>query len=248
VSTWRLELLRIWRTRRLVVLVGNFLILGFGLPLLTYYLPDIVRHAGNGVTIIAPKQTPADAIQGFGANAGQLGTLVVAIVAAGTLAIDARPALAAFYRTRVHGGRRLLLPRYATVTAAAVGALVLGGLAAWYETEVLLGHVPPGALAGGLALTALWFCFTTSVVAFFTTVTRSVLGAVGAAIACLLALAFAGSISSALATWVPTRLSASAADLMRHHTAGIWHAILVTVLTSAIALAVAVVRLGRREP
>jgi ABC-2 type transport system permease protein len=246
-SAWRLELLRLWRTRRLVMLAGTFLLLGFGIPVLTYYLPDIVRHAGSGVTIIAPEQTPADAIQGFGSNAGQLGTLVVAIVAAGSLALDARPALAAFYRTRLHGAVRLLLPRYAMVTAAALGALVVGTLAAWYETAVLLGHVPPGALAGGLALTALWFCFTTSVVALFTTVTRSVLGAVGASIALMLALALAGSVP-ALSSWVPTRLAGSAADLMRHTTAGVWHAVLVTALASVAALVVALVRIGRREP
>jgi hypothetical protein len=73
-----------------------------------------------------------------------------------------------------------------------------------------------------------------------------VLGAVGASIALLLAMALAGSITS-LSSWVPTRLAGSAADLMRNHTAGVWHAILVAALASAVALAAAVVRLGRRE-
>ena len=81
----------------------DLFLLGFGIPVLTYYLPDLVKNAGNGVQIIAPKPTPADAIAGFASNAAQLGTLVVVVVAASTLAIDANPGLAAFYRTRVHG-------------------------------------------------------------------------------------------------------------------------------------------------
>jgi ABC-2 type transport system permease protein len=244
---WRLELVRLWRTRRAVALVATFVILGLGIPVLTYYLPDLVKHAGNGVRIIAPRQTPADAIEGFASNAAQLGTLVVAIITASSVAIDAHPVLAAFYRTRVERPAFLLLPRYLTVTAASVAALALGTLGAWYETEILLGRVGAGALLGGLALQSLWICFATSTVTLATTTTRSIAAAVGATIAVLLALALLGNLSST-SSWVPTRLSASSADLLRHQTAGVWHAILVTTLATITALALAIDRLGKREP
>ncbi len=165
---WRLELLRLWRTRRLIVLAATFLILGLGSPVLTYYLPELLKNAGNGVRITVPKQTPADGIAEFSGNVAQLGTLVVVVVAAASLAIDAHPALAAFYRTRVHRPALLVLPRYLTVIAASVATLAVGTFGAWYETKVLLGHVPFGALMGGLALEALWLCFVTSIVTLFT--------------------------------------------------------------------------------
>src|SRR6266545_1028652 len=141
---WRLELLRVWRTRRMIALAATFLILGLGVPVLTYYLPELVKNAGNGVRIIAPKPTPADAITGFASNVAQLGTLVIVVVAAASLSIDAHPGLAAFYRTRVHRPILLVLPRYVVVTAASVATLALGTLGAWYETRVLLGSVPFG--------------------------------------------------------------------------------------------------------
>jgi len=244
---WRLELARLWRTRRAVALLATFLLLGLGIPVLTYYLPDLVRHAGNGVQIIAPKQTPTDAIEGFASNAAQLGTLVVAIITASSVAIDARPVIAAFYRTRVQTPAFLLLPRYLTVTAASVAALALGTLGAWYETEILLGHVGAGALLGGLALQGLWICFATSTVTLATTTTRTVAGAVGASLAALLALALLGNVAPT-SSWVPTRLSGSTADLLRHHTTGVWHAILVTALATLASLAVAIDRLRKREP
>jgi ABC-2 type transport system permease protein len=247
VGAWRLELVRLWRTRRAVALGATFVILGLGIPVLTYYLPDLVKHAGNGVKIIAPRQTPADAIEGFASNGAQLGTLVVAIITASSVAIDAHPVIAAFYRTRVQRPAFLLLPRYLTVTAASITALALGTLGAWYETEILLGHVNVGALLGGLGLQALWICFVASVVTLATTTTRSVASAVGLSIAALLALALLGNFSSA-SSWVPTRLSASSADLLRHHTVGVWHAILVTTLATITTLALAIDRLGKREP
>jgi ABC-2 type transport system permease protein len=244
---WRLELVRLWRARRAVALLATFVGLGLGVPVLTYYLPDLVKHAGKGITIIAPKQTPADAIEGFASNVAQLGTLVVAIITASSVAIDAHPVIAAFYRTRVQRPASLLLPRYLSVTAASVAALALGTLGAWYETEILLGHVGARALLGGLALQALWICFVASAVTLATTTIRSVAGAVGASIASLLALALLGNLSSA-SSWVPTRLSSSSADPLRHHTAGVWHAILVTALATLAALTLAIDRLGKREP
>jgi ABC-2 type transport system permease protein len=244
---WRIELLRLWRTHRLVVLTGTFVILGLGLPILTYYLPDLVKHGGNGVQIIAPKHTSADAIQGFASNAAQLGTLVVAVVAASTLALDAHPAVAAFYRSRIHRPGLLLLPRYLTVTAAAVATFALGTLAAWYESLILFGHLSPAGLAGGFALQALWFGFVTSIVALLTTMTRSAAAAAGASIAVLLALALLGNLAT-FAAWLPTRLSGSAADVIRHHTGGVWHAALTSSFATIVVLAVAVHRVGSREP
>jgi ABC-2 type transport system permease protein len=243
---WRLELLRIHRTRRLIVLVATFAILGLGEPVLTYYLPEIVKNAGNGVTVIAPKPTAADGIAGFASNVGQLGTLVVAIIAATTLAFDAHPILATFYRTRLRGSLLLMLPRYLIVTATAIGALALGTLCAWYETRVLLGPVALSDVLGGLALEALWFCFVTSIVALFTSITRGVGAAVGGAIAFLLTLGLLGNLP-ATSSWLPTRLAGSGADLIRHSTTGEWRAIISACLATVAALWIATNRLRNRE-
>src|SRR6266508_2076630 len=202
---WRLELLRVWRTRLVIALAATFLILGLGIPVLTYYLPELIKNAGNGVRIIAPKPTPTDAIAGFASNVAQLGTLVVVVVAAASLSIDAHPGLAAFYRTRVHRPILLVLPRYVVVTAASVATLALGTLGAWYETTVLLGSVSVGALVGGLALEALWLCFVTGIVAVVASAIRGVLGVVGASIGLLLGLALLGNFPGA-SSWLPTRL------------------------------------------
>jgi ABC-2 type transport system permease protein len=243
---WRLELLRLWRTRRLVAFAATFLILGFGEPVLTYYLPEIVKSAGNGVQITVPEPTAAGGIAGFANNVAQLGTLVVVVVAAATLSIDAHPGLAAFYRTRVHRPTFLVLPRYAIVTAASVATLALGTLGAWYETTILLGSVSFGALMGGLALEALWICFVTSIVAAFTSAIRGVLGVVGASIALLLGLALLGNLPS-VSSWLPTRLAASGADIVQRSAGDIWHAAIVSGGATVAALILAVNRLGRRQ-
>jgi ABC-2 type transport system permease protein len=245
---WRLELIRTWRTRRMIVLLAAFVIVGLGDPVLTYLLPRLVnRGPRDGVHVILPRQTALDAVTGVAGSLAELGTLVVAIVAAATLVFDGRPALAAFYRTRLRRPVRLVLPRYLVLTAAALVALAAGTLAAWYETTVLFGAVPAGGLAAGFGLEALWFCFVTSLVVAFASVVRSAGAAVGSAIAVLLALALLGSVT-VISSWLPTRLSASLPDLISRGSADdIWHAVIVAAAAAVVLVVAGVWRLGRRE-
>jgi ABC-2 type transport system permease protein len=244
---WRLEMLRVWRTRRLIALAAIFLIVGLGNPVLVYYLPDLLKGAGDGIQITLTRQTPADGIAGFAQSVAQLGTLVVVIVTAATLSIDARPGLAEFYRTRLRRPTRLVLPRYLTITGAAVAAFAVGTLGAWYETTILLGHISLADLAAGSALEALWLCFVTSVVAACTSVIRSVLGAVGSAVALLLALDGLGA-APALSSWMPARLAESVADLTGPQPGGnIWHAVVIASVATAALISLAVNRIGQRE-
>ena len=168
------------------------------------------------------------------------------MVAAASLAIDAHPALSAFYRTRVRQVDLLVLPRYVVVTAASVVALILGTLGAWYETTVLFSSVNFGALAGGVGLEAVWLCFVASTVLFLSSMVRSVLGVVGWTIALLLGLALLANVG-AVETWLPTRLAASIGVSVQGPAGDIWHAVVMAGLGTAIGLAAGVYLLGRRE-
>lgn len=245
-SVWRLEWLRMWRTRRLIALGAIFLILGLGSPVLTYYLPDIVNNSNNNVQIVIPKQTAADGIRSFTGNLAQLGTLVVAIVAAAGLAFDAHPALSAFYRTRLRSSARLVLPRMIAVAGATAATLALGFLGAWYETAVLLGSVSALGVLAGFAVVALWFCFVISVVAAFASVLRSVLAVAGSSVGFLLSLSLIGGLSSRF-DWLPTKLAGSASDVVMRESTGIWPAVAAGVAASVIATAFALTRFSKRE-
>ncbi|MFZ0128318.1 MAG: hypothetical protein WB808_04830 [Candidatus Dormiibacterota bacterium] len=227
-NLWRLEVLRLWRTRRVVALLGAFLVLGFGEPVLTYYLPELVKSGTNGVKIVLPPTTAFGAMKSFSQEAAQLGTLVVVIVAAACIAVDAHPSLAIFYRTRIRRPVMLLLPRSTATALTAMLALVLGTAAAWYETRLLIGYVSPAALAAGCGLEMLWVAFTVSVVTAWAAIVRSVLAVVGWSIATLLALALLDSIS-ALALWLPTSLSSGIQDLLAGKGGVPWQGVGITV-------------------
>jgi ABC-2 type transport system permease protein len=204
-SLWRLEWLRLLRTRRLVVLAGVYAFFGLLGPLTARYLPEIIDRFGGNVQVIVPTPTPADGISEFSSNSQQIGLLVVAVVAAGALVLDALPEMGIFLRTRVSPAWRLLVPRYLVAAAAAAGAFLLGLGAAWYETVILLGPVPVGALAAGAGYGLVYLAFAVAVVAALAPHSRSLVVAVAGSVAVLLALPLLG-LAPGVEPWLPSHL------------------------------------------
>ena len=246
-TIWRLEWLRLARTRRLLVIAGVFVFFGLTGPLSARYIGQIVNRFGgaSGVKIQFPTPRPADGVASFTSNATQLGLLVVVMVAASALAFDARREMAVFLRTRV-GVADVVLPAYVVNAAAAIGGYLVGVVAAWYETWVLLGAPPAGPMLAGTAYGALFLAFGVAVTAAAAAWVRNGLGAAGVAIAVLLGLSVA-SVLGPVKPWLPTSLAGALPDLVRG--TSLTHylpAAAVAVVLSAACVALSVL-LGRRR-
>jgi len=246
-SLWRLEWLRLVRTRRLAALVGVYVFFGLLGPLTARYMGDILSRFGGNITVIVPDPVPADGIATFAGDAQQIGLLVAVVVAAGALTIDALPEMSIFLRSRTRSAGRLLRPRLVVSMLAAAGAFLVGLAAAWYETAVLLGGVPVGPLLAGAGFGILYLGFAVTVVAAVAARSRSVV--VSAAITLLFLLVLAiPEIVPAVGIWLPSHLVGALDDLVRG--GGITdylRAAAVTVVAAAGLLAVAVKVQARRE-
>ncbi len=245
-TLWRLELARLVRSRRIIALLGVFGFFGLTGPMLARYMGEILERFGGGVEIVVPEAVPADGITQYLSNASQIGLLVVLIVAAGALAFDAKPELAAFLRTRAPI-ERLLAPRYVVSLLGAGAAYTLGLLAAWYETVVLIGPLPVPEMLAGLVASWLYLAFAVAVVALCAALVRGVLGTVAFSAGVLLAVPIL-SVVDAVAPWLPSHLLGAPDALARGAEIGdYWRAALVAVALTVAALAAAVARLRRRE-
>ena len=214
-NLWRLEWLRLVRTRRLVAIMGIYLFFGLMGPLSARYLSAILGRVGpQGVRIELPPPTPADGIAQFLSNASQIGLLVVLLISASALAFDARREMAVFVRTRVDSVRAILVPAFTVNAGAAVAGLVAGSLAAWYETAVLLGALPPWRMLAGIACGSLYLVFAVSTVAAVAALVRGVMATAGVAVTLLLGLAIVGNVES-LGRWLPTYLVGALDALVR---------------------------------
>ncbi|MDO9485357.1 MAG: hypothetical protein Q7K25_04775 [Actinomycetota bacterium] len=234
-NLWRLEILRLTRTRRWVALVGVYVLFGLIGPLSTRYMEQLLSSLGNslqGMSITLPTPTAPAAIDAYVKNATQIGTIVVVVVAAGALAFDSVREMGIFLRTRVPSVSRILLPRYVVTTIASAIAFTLGALTAWYETWALIGTIDATAIAAGIAYGVIYIAVVVAVVAATSQWFKTVLPAVMAALVILILMPTLG-LFNAIADWVPSRLTSALPELAAGSTASDY---LPAALTSAILI------------
>jgi ABC-2 type transport system permease protein len=208
VNVWRLEVLRLFRTLRWAGMLGAYLVFGIAMPFLTRYQEAIFSNMGGDVRVIFPPPTPAQAIAAYLQNAMQIGLLVTVLIAAGSLAFDAKPEWAAFLRTRSSSLSDLVVPKYAVNAGAAAVCFALGLVAAWVGAVTLIGSLPVVSLAAGLVYGALYLAFAVAVVACTAGLARTVIGAGGLALVVLIVLPILAEIP-ALEPWLPSTLVGS---------------------------------------
>lgn len=213
-TLWKLEWLRLFRTKRVFGILGVFVFFGLLGPLTARYMEDIVKNFGGGVEIVVPEAIPADGITSYIANAVQVGLLVSMGIAAAALAFDSKPQMGIFLRTRVASVRDILIPRYVVITAAVVISFVLGSIAALYETLILLGSLSLGGWFLGTLLGSLYLVFAIAVVAAVAGKSKSVLFTVMISIGIMLVLPLLG-VAPVVAEWLPSHLVGAVDGLVR---------------------------------
>lgn len=203
-NLWRLEWIRLTRTRRWIALLGVYLFFGFTGPIIVTYMGTLLESIGN-VEVVLPDPVPADGMANYASNAAQVGLLVSVGMAAAALAFDSNPQMGTFLRTRVKSIARIITPRYVTITSAIAVSFTLGSLAAYYETTVLIGSLPFGRWLLGTLLGCLYLAFAVGVVAAVMPMTRTVMPTVVAALVVLLLFPIVGLIPN-VGAWLPSHL------------------------------------------
>ncbi len=246
-NLWRVEWLRLWRTRRWLALAGVFLFFGLLGPITAAYMDVILGRLAGDIQVTVPPPTPVAGLEQYMANAMQVGLLVVLAIAAGALAFDTPPERATFYRSRVSGAWPLLAPRYTVMAAAACGAFILGTAGAWYETVILLGPLPVAGMIVGTLLLCLYLAFAVAVVALAAALLRGVLGVIALSAAILLTFPLLGLVPE-LRPWLPGQLLGALTGLVAGaEPASYLRAAVVTALATAALLPAAAALLQRRE-
>ena len=249
-SSWRLEWLRLTRTPRAIALAAVYVIFGLCEPVLTKYLSKIISHAGGGagkLRISIPAPVPSDGINSYVSQVSTIGLIVVVVIAAGAFGFDSKQGLATFLRTRVRSIWQLIVPRYTVNAAAAITAYVLGTLAAWYETNLLIGSLPVAAMFEGMLCAACYLAFAVALSAVAASVVKNTLGAVGLTVVLLLALPIA-ALAHSIQNWLPSALVNAPYNLITGtHLSHYLPAIGTSLVAAALLLIAAAARLRSRE-
>jgi hypothetical protein len=97
------ELLELWRTRKLIVVLAVLVGFGFMSPIFAKITPDLIKSLGEGqgssITIIIPEPSTTDAIDQFVKNMTQFGLLLSVLMSFGAIVSE-----------REHGQAALMFP------------------------------------------------------------------------------------------------------------------------------------------
>jgi ABC-2 type transport system permease protein len=246
-NLWKLEWIRLVRTRRWIALLGVYVFFGLVGPLSARYIREILESFGGGVQVVVEDPVAADGIASYVSNAAQIGLLVSVGIAAAALAFDAKPQMGIFLRTRVSHIREIITPRYVVMAAAVAAAFTAGSIAALYESTVLMGSLPFGGWLLGTLLGCAYLAFAVAVVAAVAGKSQSVLVTVIVTIGVLLLLPVIG-IAPSVGEWLPSHLVGAIDSLVRGgEFAEYWRALGLTLLLTAFSLWLAVRWAGQRE-
>jgi ABC-2 type transport system permease protein len=244
-SLWRLEWLRLNRTRRLLLLVGVFVFFAILGPITTRYLPEILERVGAGIEITLPEPTAELALAEFMSNALQIGVLAVAFVAAAALAFDANQEMAVFLRTRA-SIVSIVTPRFVVSAGASVIALILGAAVAFSEVGVLFDWPDPVRYVIAVALISLYLVFTVALAALVAAFVRSVPAVALITVGIIILLGIL-SLVPKLGRWLPSALAGGFDAIIAGGDFTFWPAISATTLIIGTMLWLTVVRLEGRE-
>ncbi len=207
-NRWKLEWLRLVRTKRWLAILGVFVLLGILAPVTAYFLPRLVPATTGSIRIEVLPPHPYDGIAYYVDNALALGVFVAIIAAVSPFTVDAHRGLSLFYRSRVPNAGKLIIPKYLVVLAATLVSFVVGLILCWGETSLLLGHIALGRVLLGSILSCTYIAFALALSLALSSLLRAVLPALGFTVAFLLVIPFLGA-SSLAARWIPSNLVGS---------------------------------------
>lgn len=249
---WRLEWLRVWRTRVWLLVTGAYVAFGVSGPVIAAYLPHLLEQlegqlGATAGSVELGEPTVAAGIEQFAGNASQLGVLTVIIAAVAAVGYRNNTPMAQWLRTQVPAAQ-ILVPRFVVTAAVAAAALIAGTAAAVVSSTVMIGVPPLWPLAWGTGLGVLYLCFVAAVAGHATTVTRNRISAVFVTIANLVAFPAVAALVPAVKPWLPSELVGAVTAAVSGANPGEYkEALAVTVAVTAALIADAVRRDTRRE-
>lgn len=192
----RKELLESWRTMRIPIVGGLFLLVGLSSPLLAKYLPEIIEAAAGDQlpSIPIPTPVPADAAAQLWKNLAQFGAFAAIILAMASVSGELDRGTAAFVLSKT-ATRGAFLAAKAVAIALVLGvSTLLAVLLGWIYTAILF---EPPDIAGWLAFAGLaWLglCAWAAITFLGSTVTGSTAAAAGIGFMALLILSVLSAI------------------------------------------------------
>ena len=177
----RKELLESWRTMRLPIVGGLFLLVGLTSPLLARFLPEIITAAAGDQLPGIPIPTPvvADAAAQLWKNLAQFGAFAAIVLAMGSVATERDRGTAAFVLSKTVSRGAFLGAKVASLGLVLAVCVVMATAVGWIYTTILFEPLPVGGWVAFSLLAWLGLAAWAAITFLASTVTGSTAAAAG---------------------------------------------------------------------
>ncbi|MBI2861514.1 MAG: ABC transporter permease subunit [Chloroflexi bacterium] len=188
------ELAEQLRTYKLLIVAVVFLLLGMTTPLMTKYLPELIKLAGEEIKVEFPTPTAVMALKEYADNIVQIGLLVAVLIGMGSIARERERGTAAMILSKPVSRGAFVVAKLLAGSVTLTLSLAAGALAGYFYTLVLFGAASTQAFIGLNVLLALFLMMCFSVTLFFSSLLKSSVAAGGLALAFLVGQSLIASI------------------------------------------------------
>ncbi|WP_099354558.1 ABC transporter permease [Fredinandcohnia onubensis] len=194
-----------------------FILLGIMQPVTSYYLPEIIKAAGElpeGAVFDIPVPTPEEVlVQTFG-QYSQIGVLVLVLAFMGIVAAEKNSGVSDIILVKPVSFANYITAKWVSIAIMTLGSFLLGILASWYYTGVLIGDVGFGELMKGSLVYGTWLVFLITVTLLLSSLFKSNIFVAFMSLLVAIGLSALTSLLSKWMTWSPARLSTHASSLL----------------------------------
>lgn len=242
----RKELLEQLRTYRLLIVGGIFVFFGITTPLTLKYLPQIIKLAGEQMTIDVPPPTAAQSLVEYTGTIGQIGVLVAVLVAMGAIANELKHGTALITLSKPVSRSAFVASKLIALTVTFIVAMIVASVFCFAYTVMLIESANIMDFVGANLLLGLFLVFCLSVTLLFSGFFKSSLAAGGISIGILIALALFSAIP-VFGDYMPGKLLGWGNNLIKGAPETYWWALALTCVIIGLCIFIAVRRLKNTD-
>ena len=204
----RKELIQLWRSKMVLVIVGVFALFGMASPLLAYFLPDILGSIEGAEMFkdLIPEPTVIDAMTQYLKNISQFGFLIAILVGMGSVASEKEKGITEMILHKPLPRWAFILSKFTAQTLVYVAAFLIAEILAYVYILVLFEPVSFGVFSLINLLLLMWLLCFSAITTLGSTASRSIGTAAG--------ISLAGSVVLMLSAQIPNYGSISPQALM----------------------------------
>jgi len=219
-NTWlvlfRKEWLEMSRNYKIIWIPLTFILLGLLQPISSYYMPEIMKNASNlpkGTVIKIPLPSSGEVLAQTLGQFNQMGVLILVLAFMGIVSSERRSGMIKMILVKPISYTSYITAKWVSAILLSLGAVILGMLASWYYTELLIGDFPFIKLMMGTGLYFIWIIFLLTCTVFLSSSLKSSGLAAAFTLLFSIILSLLTSLLEKWMKWSPAKLPSAASEL-----------------------------------